>query len=371
MKALQKRPVAALIMVLAIAAGVLLGQIRKPDESQAPSTAIVGTYTYVYDYAGVLTDETMAHIDAMNASLFAQTGAQLMVQTVSTTGGVDIVDYATKLGNEYGVGSRERNNGLVLVLALDDMSPSGLLGDYGVSGGDGLYQYGQELTSLLYAYMEEDFAAGDYDAAVRKTADAYFDWFADFYGVSIRENYIPVVGDTYSAGNGYYTQTTGYLPPAPDVIAARAVVMLGVLLVLWVILDGMRYSRYRRRYLRPGMGRPTVLYYPIFWGRPRRPRPPRPPRPPRRPPSGGGFGGGGSFGGGFGGSRGSFGGGGSFGQRPGGSRGSFGGGGSFGRGPGGSRGSFGGGGSFGRGFGGSRGGGFRGGGSRGGFGGRR
>lgn len=320
-------------MVLAVAAGILLGQIRKPDESQAPSTAIVGTYTYVYDYAGVLTDETMAHIDAMNASLFAQTGAQLMVQTVSTTGGVDIVDYATDLGNEYGVGSRERNNGLVLVLALDDMSPSGLLGDYGVSGGDGLYQYGQELTSLLYAYMEEDFAAGDYDAAVRKTADAYFDWFADFYGVSVRENYIPAVGDTYSAGNGYYTQNTGYLPPAPDVIAARAMVMLGVLLVLWIILDGMRYSRYRRRYLRPGMGRPPVLYYPIFWGRPRRPRPPRPPR---RPPTGGGFSGGGSFG----------------------------------RGPGGSRGSFGGGGSFGRGFGGSRGGGFRGGG-RGGFGGRR
>ena len=344
MKALQRRSVAAVIMVLAVAAGILLGQIRKPDESQAPSTAIVGTYTYVYDYAGVLTDETMAHIDAMNASLFAQTGAQLMVQTVSTTGGVDIVDYATDLGNEYGVGSRERNNGLVLVLALDDMSPSGLLGDYGVSGGDGLYQYGQELTSLLYAYMEEDFAAGDYDAAVRKTADAYFDWFADFYGVSVRENYIPAVGDTYSAGNGYYTQNTGYLPPAPDVIAARAMVMLGVLLVLWIILDGMRYSRYRRRYLRPGMGRPPVLYYPIFWGRPRRPRPPRPPRPPRRPPTGGGFSGGGSFG-----------------RGPGGS---------FGRGPGGSRGSFGGGGSFGRGFGGSRGGGFRGGG-RGGFGGRR
>lgn len=361
MEALQKRPVAALMMVLAIAAGVLLGQIRKPDESQAPSTAIVGTYTYVYDYAGVLTDETMAHIDAMNASLFAQTGAQLMVQTVSTTGGVDIVDYATDLGNEYGVGSRERNNGLVLVLALDDISSSGLLGDYGVSGGDGLYQYGQELTSLLYAYMEADFAAGDYDAAVRKTADAYFDWFGDFYGVSVRENYIPPVADTYTAGNGYYTYNTGYLPPAPDVVAARAMVMLGMLLVLWVILDGVRYSRYRRRYLRAGMGRPPVLYYPIFWGRSRRPRPPRPPRPPRRPPTGGSFGG----------SRGGFGGGGSFGRGPGGSRGSFGGGGSFGRGFGSSRGSFGGGGSFGRGFGGSRGGGFRGGGSRGGFGGRR
>lgn len=362
MKALQKRPVAAVIMVLAIGVGILLGTLRAPDTSQAPSTAIVGTYTYVYDYAGVLSDETMAHIDAMNASLFAQTGAQLMVQTVFTTDGEDIVDYATDLGNEYGVGSRERNNGLVLVLALDDVSQSGLPGDYGVSGGDGLYNYGQELTSLLYANMEQDFAAGDYDAAVRKTADAYFQWFADFYGVSVRENYIPAVRETYSAGDGYYTQAAGYLPPAPGAVAAEVAAMLVVLVVVWVILDGVRYSRYRRRYLRPGMGRPTVLYYPIFWGRPRRPRPPkrpRPPRPPRsnqpprRPPTGG------SRGGGFGG--GSFGG----------SRGSFGGGGSFGRGFGGSRGSFGGGGSFGRGFGGSRGGGFRGGGSRGGFGGRR
>ena len=47
MKALQKRPVAALIMVLAIAAGILLGQVRKPDESQAPSTAIVGIFVFV------------------------------------------------------------------------------------------------------------------------------------------------------------------------------------------------------------------------------------------------------------------------------------------------------------------------------------
>ena len=124
-------------------------------------------------------------------------------------------------------------------------------------------------------------------------------------------------------------------------------VLLVVLFLLWVILDGVRYSRYRRRHLRPGMSRPTVLYYPVFWGRPRRPRAPRPPRPPRRPPTGGGS---------FGGSRGGMFGGGSFGGA-GGRRGSFGGG-SF-RGGGGRRGGFGGG-SF-RGGGGRRGGSFRGG----------
>ena len=347
MKFFRKRSVAAVVMVLAIVAGVLLGQARKPADTAAPSTAIVGTYTYVYDHAGVLTDETMAHIDAMNASLFAQTGAQIMVVTVDTTGGENIVDYATDLGNQYGVGSAERDNGLVLVLALDDVAQNGLTGDYGVSGGDGLTKYGNELTSLLYATMESDFAAGNYDAGVEKTVDAYMSWFADFYGVTVKENYIPASRESYSSGDGYYTETTGYLAPTMGMLVTDILIMLSVLLVVWAMLDGVRYSRYRRRYLRPGMGIPTVLYYPVFWGRPRRYHAPRPPRPPRRPPDppiGGGFGGrgggfgGGSFTGGFGGGRGGFGGGGSFGGGFGGSRGGFGGGGSFGGGFGGSRG---------------------------------
>jgi len=383
MKLFEKRSVAAAVMVLAIVLGIVMGQARKPEDLGEASTAVVGTYTYVYDHAGVLTDDTMEHIDAVNESLFAQTGAQIMVVTVDSTDGVDIVDYATKLGNQYGVGSAERDNGLVIVLALEDYTPSGLLGDYGVSGGDGLYAYGEELTDLLYNTMEAQFAAGDYDGGVRSTFDAYIDWFSDFYGVTIRAGYIPPVAETYSSGN-YYTETTGTVAPDSGSVLGGIILVLIVLLVIWVIADRMRYTRYRRRYLMPGMGIPTVRYYPVFWGRPRRRRPPPPPPrrnppPPRnnRPPRGGGFGGG-SFGGGFGGSRGGS-------SRSSSSRGSFGGG-SFGSGFGGSRGgasrggssfggrssrgSFGGGGSFG----GSRGGGFggsRGGGSRGGFGGRR
>ena len=205
MKVFQKRSVAAVVMALAIAAGILLGQARKPEGLGQASTAVVGTYTYVYDYAGVLTDKTMTYIDEMNTSLFAQTGAQIMVQAVDSTGGTDIVDYAVQLGAAYGVGSEERNNGLVLVLALEDLADNGLVGNYGIAGGDGLYQYGNELTSMLYVYMEEDFAAGDYDAAVRKTVKAYMDWFADLYDVTVRENYIPAVRENFSAGSGYYT----------------------------------------------------------------------------------------------------------------------------------------------------------------------
>ena len=358
MKFFQKRSVAAAVLVLAVVAGVFIGQAKKPDTSEAPSTKIVGSYTYTYDYAGVLSDKTMAHIDAMNASLFAQTGAQIMVVTVESTNGKDIIAYGEAMGNQYGIGDKERNNGIVLVLALNNVSQGGLIGDYAQVPGLGLHEYDNTLSSILYAYMESDFAAGDYDAGVRKTVDAFMDWFAGHYGVRIEENYIPAVAETFSAGSGYETVSTGYFAPAAGALVWGAMELVIVLLVLWVVLDGLRWRRYKRRYMRPGMGIPTVLYYPVFWGRPRRhrphpnhpPRPPRGPTPPRGPnPPRGGMGGGprpprggqppfgGPFGGGFGGSRGGFGGGGSFGGDFGGSRGGFGGGGSFGGGAGGRR----------------------------------
>lgn len=44
MKFLQKRPVAAVVMVLAIVAGILIGQARRPDETARhppPSPAVI------------------------------------------------------------------------------------------------------------------------------------------------------------------------------------------------------------------------------------------------------------------------------------------------------------------------------------------
>ena len=213
-----------------------IGQAKKPDTGGQASTAIVGSYTYVYDYAGVLTDETMEHIDAMNASLFAQTGAQILVSVVNSTGGADIMDYASDLGNSYGVGSAERNNGVVMLLALDNISQSGLMGDYCVVVGTGLESHADDFMSLQSYYLENDFAAGEYDAGVKATFDAFIAWFADFYGVTIREGYIPAVRETYSSGSGYYyTETHGYVAPAFGSLVSGVVVLLVVLLVLWVI----------------------------------------------------------------------------------------------------------------------------------------
>lgn len=383
-KTFQKRSVAAVVMVLCIVVGVALGQRNRP--SGEASTTLSGSYTYVMDSEGVISASTAEYIDAMNASLFAQTGAQIAFEIVDTTGSEDIADYTEAEFTRLGVGSAERNNGVLLVLALENYYNGQPIGDYYMGWGSGWSTSEQDaLLDILWTYMEDDFAAGKYDSAVRKTFDALIDYMADGYGVTIKENYIPAVDRSYSSrGGNYYTETHGRVETGMGAMMVMIFWLLVLLFVCWVIGDYFRYRSYRRRSV---MGGP-VVYYPVFWGRrwfrgprhrtpppPRGPRPPmgggpRPPvggggrpmgggsyRPPtnttRRPPSGGSSFGGGR-GGGFGGSFG----GGSFGGGAG--RGGFGGG-SFGGG-GGRSGGFGGG-SFGGG-GGRSGGGSRGGGRR-------
>ena len=327
MKIFQKRSVAALVLVVAVVAGIFIGQAKKPDTTQKASTGISGTYTYIHDQENVISQKTKQHIDAINASLFAQTGAQIVVEVVDTTGKDKISDYAQNEFESMGIGSKERNNGILLVLALKNEYKGANTGDYYIAWGSG-FSSGEanSLDSIMAQSLEGDFAAGRYDAGVHKTFDKLVSYLADGYGVTVKENYIPAVRERYRAIYGNYsTVNTGYIEPTAVSLVYSVLAMLVFLLVIWMVLVAMRWSRYRRRYLRPGMGIPTVWYYPVFWGRSWwRPRPPHPPV--YHDNHRGGRGGPGSFGGGSfggGGGRGTFGGG-SFGG--GGGRGGFGGG---------------------------------------------
>ena len=228
MKIFQKRAVAAVVLVLAIVAGVAIGQAKKPDTGGEASTAIVGTYTYVYDHAGVLSDSTMEHIDAMNTSLFAQTGAQILVVTVDSTDGEDIIDYAADLGNTYGVGSAERNNGVVMVLALDNISQGGLVGDYCVVVGTGLERYEDDFASLQSYYLEMILPQETMTPAWRHPLTP------SSTGLPITTRHHP--GGIYPRSAGdlfqrqrYYTETRGYVAPAIGSLVSGVVVLLVVL----------------------------------------------------------------------------------------------------------------------------------------------
>ena len=345
MKFFKKKGVAIAVMVLAIVLSSAYGIYKRPDVTvpeggekldESLSTAVFEQY--VVDQADILSSKTEDAVSLYNANWDQMAGSILAVVTVKTDGAETTEDLAWAWAGSLQLGENDA------ILVLDAGT-----GDYNLVASGRFYDLlSTQSGSYVDTYLYEDVQAGKYDQAVE----------ALFGGIHL------LMGDTYAyRGTGAVS----------TVISLTGIVILVVVLVvLFSIIDGIRYSLWYGRY--GHMGVPPVIYRPIlWWHRPgsawyRRRRNPPPPRGPRGPGGPGGFGprppmGGGSarpprsgsFGGGRGGSFGS----GRSGSFGGGRGGGFGGsrGGSFGGGRGGS-------------FGGSRGGGF-GGGRGGGFGGRR
>ena len=75
---------------------------------------------YVNDYANILSHETEDYIIDHSKSLYNKTGAQIVVVTVPSLDGVSIEEYATSLFRKFGIGEKSENNGLLLLLYLDE-----------------------------------------------------------------------------------------------------------------------------------------------------------------------------------------------------------------------------------------------------------
>lgn len=266
----MKQHLCAFVAVALLLTGTALAIPAKPERG------------FVTDEAGVLTAATIQHINEQNELLYSNTGAVIAIATVGNTQGQDIADYTYRTFNDWGVGDRKASNGLLLLLDIG--------GDnYFAAPGTNITQALTEskIGYILNENLEEDFARQDYDAGVRKTFDAFYNWYEAYY--------------TGNGGQGAQIDTLGV-----GLGGAWVFFFMAGVILLVVMLDGLRWRRYRRRYLMPGMPPPAVLYTPFLWGWPRRRRPPHRPRDrrPPGPPMGGGFGGPGSFGGsGFGGGR--------------------------------------------------------------------
>ena len=335
MKFFQKRGVAIAVLILAILASGAWGLHKAPvvstpegGEKLDPSLSTAAFTQYVRDEADILSDKTEEAIGLYNANWDQMFGSIMAVVTVQSSDDLENTAY------DYADTMQLGTNDAILVIAEQQQN-------YYVVASGNFYDL---LNGLSYSFVDScmagDVQKGDYNAAVQELCSQLH--------VELSRQYRQDQTAQNDAGT-----------------AVLFILLLIVIFVIWIMLDRMRYNRYRRRYMMPGMGIPTVMYHPIFWGR----RPPRGPRPPRsggpRPPQGG--------------PRPPYSGGPSGGnrrppqppRRPSGSGNSFGG---FGGGRGGgfSGGSFGGfgGGSRGGGFGGGHSGGFGGGGRGGGFGGR-
>lgn len=262
---------ALFVMILSAGAATAKTNVVQPNDD-----------FYYYDGANVLKEDTEGEIVFSNDLLFEACGSQIVVAAIDTTGSTKIADYAADLMNEWGIGSEEKDNGFLLLMAIKD-------DDY-------YYIYRKGLTPLfervdIYEiadkYLEPSFAKKDYDKGARLFFEEVYKAVADYYDLKITtadgvkaykawkaENAVPEQSSTQ-------TQTGSQVPsrPAKTGNSSRSSGGSGIaILVVVVLIIILIASLGRRRRVNDG-----YTTGPVFFGRRRRVPPPPPPAPPPAP----------------------------------------------------------------------------------------
>lgn len=124
---------------------------------------------YINDYAGILSQETEDYILQRSLALNEVDGTQIVVVTVKNLEGMPLEVYANKLFNSFGIGDEDKNNGLLLLLALEEREFRVEVGD-GLSGvlPDG--KTGRFQDEYIIPYLKEN----KWDEGIRNGYDAFY-----------------------------------------------------------------------------------------------------------------------------------------------------------------------------------------------------
>src|SRR5579859_8146656 len=99
---------------------LIFGIFCLPLEARAEKIKDLNPQGYVNDFAGVLDAQTTAQITAICTEVDEKTRAQISVVTIKTLEGLEAADFANKLFKQWGVGHKDDNRGILVLLATDD-----------------------------------------------------------------------------------------------------------------------------------------------------------------------------------------------------------------------------------------------------------
>ena len=117
-------------------------------------------YFYVNDFAEVISDSDEANMVSKAAALAEATTAQVVVITVDDLDGKEAWEYAYEIGREWGVGDKEKDNGVVILLSVGDREIEIAVG-YGLEGAIPDSKAGRIIDVYGLEYFKQDkFADG-------------------------------------------------------------------------------------------------------------------------------------------------------------------------------------------------------------------
>jgi len=140
---------------------------------------------YVSDFAGVLSPQAQASLDALCAQVDHQAHAQIAVAVVRTLNGADPSDYAVRLEEAWKVGPKGSDRGVLILLATDDHKRWIEVG-YGLEGILPDAKVG-DIGRTMVPYLR----GNHYDEAVSLAVSQIARIIADDAGVSLQQTYQP------------------------------------------------------------------------------------------------------------------------------------------------------------------------------------
>lgn len=135
---------------------------------------------YVYDREDILDNSTENYIIETNRELYDKTGAQIVWAAINDLEGMDINTYATALFDEWDIGGRKLDNGLLILIVPED-------GEIWIEVGYGLE--GILTAGRVKRIIENNiipyFSQGDYDAGVLSGYEEILNYVESEYNIEL------------------------------------------------------------------------------------------------------------------------------------------------------------------------------------------
>lgn len=135
---------------------------------------------YVNDFANLLPAGTKDDLEGKLRELKDKTKAELAVVTVDTIGPESIEDYAEKLFQKWGIGEKESDNGILLLVAVKEKKTRIEVG-YGLEGAVPDAAASSVIRSIMLPYFRQ----GNFDRGISLGVQAVIERVAKEYGVEI------------------------------------------------------------------------------------------------------------------------------------------------------------------------------------------
>ena len=179
---------------------------------------------FVNDFADVLESSDEDTMYNMAVSLNNSTTAQVVVVTVESLDGKEPYEYALELGREWGVGTEENNNGIVILLSEGDREIYIAVG-YGLEGALPDSKTGRIIDLYGLEYLRRD----DFSKGITAIQNAVVNEVYLEYGMEPQDGYIAIdrIGDSQTASED-----------AGEVIVSWVIMLVIVMIVL--MLSGRR-----------------------------------------------------------------------------------------------------------------------------------